>query len=140
VRIRIDFRWKVNDVFGFMGEFYTGRGLGTYNGGALQIVNPDNFFQSIRSTGGWIETFVYLTPCLHCHFGYGIDDPRDGDVPSVSPEFLGRTENRTVYGNVIWDVAESFRVAIEVSRRETKYSILPDNDGVFFHTQFAWNF
>jgi hypothetical protein len=137
----LDFSWKVNDVFGFMGEFYTGEGLGTYNGGALQIINPDNDFQGIRSTGGWLETFVYWTPCLHSHVGYGLDDPVDGDVP-VSAAFLGRTENSTVYGNVIWDVTESFRAAFEVSWRETNYrnGIVPDNEGMFFHTQFAWNF
>jgi hypothetical protein len=139
--VGVDFRWKVNDVFGFMGELYTGRGLGTYNGAVQQIVNPDNSFQGIRSTGGWLETFVYWTPCLHSHFGYGIDDPRDGDVP-VTAAFLGRTENSTVYSNLIWDVTESFRVAFEVSWRETLYRnpLVPDNDGVFFHTQFAWNF
>ena len=63
-------------------------------------------------------------------------------VVPVTAAFLGRTENSTVYSNLIWDVTESFRVAFEVSWRETLYrsALVPDNDGVFFHTQFAWNF
>jgi hypothetical protein len=136
-----DFQWKVNDVFGFMGELYTGEGLGTYNGAALQLVNPQNNFQGIGSTGGWLETFVYWTPCLHSHFGYGIDDPHDSDVP-VAAAFLGRIENSTLYGNLMWDINAAFRVAFEVAWRETDYRnpLVPDNEGMFFHTQFTWNF
>jgi hypothetical protein len=32
-------------------------------------------WKAIRSTGGFIEGFVYLTRYLHSHTGYGIDDP-----------------------------------------------------------------
>ena len=96
-----DFRWKINSVFGVMGEFYTGQSLGTYNGGALQIAYDDNNYAGIRSTGGWGEFFVYWTPCLHSHFGYGIDDPRDGDIPIGPNSLLGRIENSTVYGNLL---------------------------------------
>lgn len=139
--IGADFRWQVTDFLGLMGEFYTGEGLGTYNGAALQLVNPELGFQGIGSTGGWLELFVYWTPSVHSHFGYGIDDPRNGDVPFAS-QLLGRVENNTLYGNVIWDVTETLRVAFEVSRRETDYlnPIVPDNEGMFFHTQFALRF
>jgi len=137
-----DFRWKINSMFGVMGELYTGQSLGTYNGAVQQIAYTDNDYAGIQSTGGWGEFFVYWTPCLHSHFGYGIDDPRDGDIPIGANTLLGRIENSTVYGNLIWDVTESFRLAFEVSQRETDYKnpIVPDNDGTFFHTQFTWSF
>lgn len=136
-----DVRWRINDYFGVKGEFYTGQGLGTYNGGALQITNPDNNFQGIKSTGGWGEFFVFWTPCLHSHFGYGIDDPRDADVPTTAA-LLGRVANETIFGNIIWDVTESFRVAFEVTHRETSFRspLVPDNDGMFYHTQVTWSF
>jgi hypothetical protein len=55
---------------------------------------------------------------------------------------FGRVENSTIYGNLLWDLTKSFRVAFEVSWRETDYKnpIVPDNEGAFFHTQFAWSF
>ena len=74
----IDFRWHMTEVLGFSGEVYTGKALGTYNGGILQNVHVATF-EGIRTAGGWGEVFVYWTPCLHSHVGYGIDDPNDPD-------------------------------------------------------------
>ena len=39
--IGTDLRWRVNELFGFAAEFYSGQGLGTYNGAILQTVNSD---------------------------------------------------------------------------------------------------
>jgi hypothetical protein len=135
-----DFRWKVNDVFGFMGEFYTGQGVGTYSGGILQSVNLETL-QAIRSSGGWMEVFFYWTPCLHSHLGYGIDDPIDRDVATVVPSF-DRILNTTLYSNLIWDLNQTFRVAFEFTWRETDYGTVGvlDNEGAGFHTQFQWAF
>lgn len=137
----VDFRWSPAQTHGFLGEFYTGQGLGTYNGAVLQLVNPDNNFNTIRSTGGWFEFFAYVTPRIHCHTGYGFDDPVDSDIPTTA-QFLGRTRNSTLYGNTLFDVTESLRLGFELSWRETSYlnAIAPDNEGIFFHTQIAWNF
>ena len=135
-----DFRWNVNDVWGFMGEFFTGQGLGTYNAGILQSINRDTL-RAIRSSGGWMELFVYWTPCLHSHFGYGIDDPIDRDVV-IAVAATERTRNTTAYGNVIWDLNQTFRVAFEFTWRETNYATtgILDNEGAGFHTQFQWAF
>lgn len=133
-----DFRWRINDTFGFVGEFYSGQGLGTYNGGILQNVNADTF-ESIRSTGGWLEGYVYLTPCLHSHMGYGIDDPRDNDV-SLDPAALGRVRNETYFANLLWDVNKTLRVGFEFSWRETDYASLNDNEGAGYQGQFRWSF
>ena len=133
-----DFRWKVNDCFGFMGELYTGQSLGTYNGGILQNVNRDTL-EGIRSSGGWLEVFVYWTPCLHSHVGWGIDDPIDRDV-DVAPLALGRIRNSVFYSNLLWDLNQTFRVGFEFTYRETDYRSLPDNEGAGFHTQFQWAF
>ena len=131
----------MTNAFGMVGEFYTGEGLGTYNGAALQLFNPENGFQGLRSTGGWCELFAYWTPRLHSHVGFGIDDPIDSDVPNAAG-LLGRVSNSTAFGNVIFDVSEAFRVAFEVSGRETRFRnpIVPDNDGLFVHNQVSWNF
>ena len=129
-----DFRWKMTDCFGVMGEAHTGQALGTYNGAILQNTNTDTF-EGIRSSGGWLEAFYYWTPCLHSHTGYGIDDPTDGDLA-----LGGRTYNSTVYTNLLWDLNQTFRLGFELTWRETDYKALPDNEGMGFHTQFQWSF
>ena len=129
-----DFRWKFNDVFGVAAEVYTGQTMGTYNGGILQTINSVTL-EGIRSTGGFAETFVYWTPCLHSHFGYGIDDPIDREVAAA-----GLIRNETYFANLLWDVNATFRVAFEFTWRETVYALLPDNEGAGFHTQFRWAF
>jgi len=133
-----DLRWQMNDLFGIAAEFYSGQGLGTYNGAILQTVNTDTF-ESIRSTGGWCEVYAYLTPCLHSHWGYGIDNPLDRDV-SDDPTALGRIRNETYFANLLWDVNQTMRIGFEFTWRETAYSVLSDNEGAGYHVQLRWNF
>ena len=38
-----DFRWKMTNCFGVMGEVFTGQALGTYNAGILQTTNTATF-------------------------------------------------------------------------------------------------
>lgn len=133
-----DVRWRVSPMFGFAAEYHTGRGLGTYNGGILQMVNVDTL-NSIRTSGGWCEAYVYLTPCLHSHWGYGIDDPRDADV-TADPLALGRVQNDTYFANLLWDANKVCRVGFEFTWRETVYRSLPENSGAGFHSQVRWSF
>ena len=141
--IGADLRWQLTSCLGIAGEFYTGQGLGTYGGGILQNINFDtadtanSTGQSIRSTGGWLEAFLYWTPCLHTHVGYGLDDPIDRDLSQTQ-----RSRNSTAFANLIWDVNQSFRIGTEFTYRETEY-VSPDllsNEGPGFHTQFQWSF
>jgi len=128
-----DFRWRINERFGVAGELFTGESLGTYNGGILQNLNTVTF-TGMRSSGGWIESYVYWTPCLHTHLGYGIDDPDDNDVAPG-----GRLKNETYFANVLWDLNPTFRIGLEFAWRETEYRVLP-NEGAGIHTQFQWAF
>ena len=110
----------------------------TYNGGILQNVNVSTF-EGIHSTGGWGEVFFYWNPCLHSHAGYGIDDPDDGDL-SANPADFQRERNETIFGNLIWDLNQSFRIGFETTYRETDNTSTLDNEGAGFHTQFQWGF
>jgi hypothetical protein len=116
------------------GELYTGQGLGTYNAGILQNTNVVTF-GAIRTSGGWGEVFYYITPCLHTHLGYGLDDPIDRDLAMTQV-----SRNQTFFANIIWNVTRSFRVGFELTHRDTDYLTLLDNDGVGFHTQVQWSF
>ena len=129
-----DFRWRVNESWGFAGEVFHGQGLGSYGGGVFQSVSALTF-ETAHATGGWGEVYYYLNPCLHTHVGVGMDDPLDGDL------FLTQiARNRTVFANLIWDVNSTFRVAAELAYRKTDYLALPDNDSVGLHGQAQWKF
>ena len=137
----VDYRLNLAGFFGFAGEVYTGEGLGNYNGAILQSLDAVTR-EAIASTGGWVEGFVYLTPCLHSHTGIGIDDPVDDDITAIPNTIFGRTYNSTLWSNLIWDVNKSYRIAFEVTYRKTEYkepTNLP-NEGIGFQTQFAWAF
>ena len=82
-----------------------------------------------------MEVYYYFTPCLHTHWGYGVDDPLDRDL---APGQVLR--NDTIFTNLIWDVTPSFRLAVEFTIRETDYRFLPENDGFGIHGQMQWKF
>ena len=130
----IDYFWKITDQIGVAGELFTGQGLGTYNAGVLQGINP-NTGRAIEASGGWIEFFAYWSPCLHSHYGFGVDNPNDNQI---APR--GRTKNETYFANLIWDMNSTFRIGCELAYRDTDYLILNDNNGFGFHTQFQWTF
>jgi len=132
--VSCDFRWRINQIFGVQGEVFTGKTLGTYNAGVLQNINTVTL-QGIRSSGGFGEMYLYWTPCLHSHFGYGIDNPHDRDVNAG-----GQLRNSTIFANLLWDLNSTFRIGVEFTWRETDYKLLPDNEGAGFHTQFQWAF
>jgi hypothetical protein len=138
--IATDLRWNLTRTFGVSGELYTGNSVGNYNGAILQLLNP-NTAQGIRSSGGWGEVFLYWTPYLHSHAGYAVDRPVDSDIVNTLTEF-GRTFNRTIYSNLLWDVTQSLRIGIEATWRNTDYKApeFLDNQGFGFQTQFQWTF
>ena len=128
-------------AFGIKGEVYAGQGLGNVAGGIVQTLDAVTW-RPIHTKGGWIEGFAYLTPNLHIHTGVTIDDPDDKDITAIPNSIWGRTYNKTIWGNLIWDINKSFRVAFEVTRRETAYKEPTNltNKGWGFHTQLQWSF
>jgi hypothetical protein len=133
--VALDFRWRFSDRWGFSGELFHGQTLGTYGGGVFQNVNSLTF-EPVHATGGWGQVDYYFTPCLHSHFGLGVDNPADSEL------FLAQiAQNRTIFANVIWDLNQSFRIAGELTFRDTDYiGPLADNDGVGVHGQVQWKF
>ena len=130
--------------FGFKGEVYDGQGLGNYNAAILQTLDAVTW-KAIRSHGGWVEGFVYLTPNLHLHTGIGIDEANANDITALPFTLFGRTYNSTLYSTLIWDLDKAFRIAFEATYSKTEYKdpILTgrlDNEGFGFDTQFKWTF
>ena len=98
---------------------------------------PYNAYGELKSaSGGWGEVFLYLTPQLHLHTGYGVDSPlrRTGDT------FL-LTENQTLYTNLVWNWTKNIQISNQVDFRKTKYrDPLLDAEGVIFYSEFQWKF
>ena len=131
----IDSAVNLTDSIGLQGEFFTGAGLGEYNGGIGQTYDTAAN-RSIRSIGGWGEIFLYVTPTLHLHTGYGVDGPqeRPGDT------FL-LTENQTLYTNLVWNWTKNIQISNQVDFRKTNYrDPLLDAEGVIFYSEFQWRF
>jgi hypothetical protein len=129
-----DGRVQLTERFGVQGELFRGQGIGSYNGAIVQSVNFITL-ETIRSTGGWGEVYYYLNPCLHTHWGYGVDNPEDDDLAPGQ-----RTRNEVAFGNLIWDVTAQFQIGFEVSHWDTDYRLLPDNDAMVYHTRFQLKF
>jgi hypothetical protein len=132
----VDLTANITDRFGIKGEIFKGQAMGSYFGGSGQSVNIDTF-QGIRSLGGWAETWFYLTPQLHTHWGAGIDDPRNQDVGINQ-----RTQNQFAFGNLIWDATKNLQLGFEVSRYDTLWNLpnIPSTDAWIFHTRVALKF
>ncbi len=134
-----DVEWQPNEWYGARGEFYTGQALGEYNGGITQSFNSGTLAE-IHSTGGFGEVFGYLTDEVHIHVGYGIDNPRAGDL---APTQIRR--NQTYFMNWVWDVSKAVQLGLEVDYRQTDYTQFApnaflDSDAVVVATRFLWKF
>jgi len=129
-----DARVAITDRLGVKGEFYHGQTVGTYLGAIVQNFNANR--QGICSTGGWGEIYYYWTPCLHSHFGCGIDDPLDSDLTAGQAR-----RNQFHFGNILWDVTKSLDVGFEVSHWDTAYMPpLEDNSAMVYNTRVRIKF
>lgn len=130
----LDARWRVNEYWGLQGEVFVGQGLGTYGGSFLANTNTVTF-EAIRDAGGWGEVYCYFTPCLHSHWGYGVDNPNNEDLAPGQGSF-----NSTIFANLIWDVTQSLRLGLELTQRDTEYVLLDENQGFGVQGQMQWKF
>ncbi len=135
----VDGEWQPNEWYGARGEFYTGQALGEYNGGITQSFNSDTLAE-VQSVGGFGEVFCYLTDEVHVHVGYGVDNPRDGDLAPIQIR-----RNETYFMNWVWDVSKAVQLGFEVDYRQTDYTqFVPnaflDSDAVIVATRLLWKF
>ncbi len=110
----VDVKLPVTERLAFQGEFFTGANLSNELGGIVQGICPC-LRVPIRATGGWGEVAYDVTPNVHTHFGFGVDDPNNAD------SLIGRTYNRSIYGNVMFDLTEHLRTGFEVASWRTQY-------------------
>lgn len=95
------------------GEFYRGRGLGGFGGGAgtsvLQsdsLLNRSAVVRGLETIGGWTQASYDASPVVQFNAGYGLDNPFSKQLRQIAPvqnlfyPRLGR--NRSAMANVIY--------------------------------------
>jgi len=121
----LDFRMPVTERLGVQAECFTGENLGAFLGGIGQGIDSTTY-DTIRSSGGWVEVWYDWTPRFHTHVGYSLDDPFNQDIVTASE----KTYNQFYYGNVSYDLTKSFLVGFEVSSWRTLYKAQLPGDSV----------
>jgi hypothetical protein len=77
------------------GEAFTGRNLAAFQAGVFQGINPDSVLatasgsidggpRSIETRGGWTQLAVAVHPVLSVQATYGLDDPKDDTLASIT--------------------------------------------------------
>ncbi len=116
--------------FGFSGELFTGANLGSYFGCILR--NSD--INSLKTTGGWISSWVQASKKVQLSAGYGMDDPKDDLIVS------GRTKNSSVYGNLRYTFVPKATIGFEVAHWQTDYKGAGTSKDLRAQTSFILGF
>lgn len=120
-----EYAFRFGKRFGIQGEVYNGKALGNYAATIFQTTKGD-FDKEIRSTGFWTELAFYWKKSLQTRVGYGQDKCNESDLMG-----LGIFQNSTLFGNLIWDINQSFQIGAEVSYKQTDYlAPLKNNQGI----------
>ncbi len=109
-----------------------GRNLAAFQAGAFQGVNPDFGVldatgvalvgpRSIGARGGWAQLAATAIPGhLSFYATYGVDDPRDEDLVSLSKRDW-RLRNRSYALSLIHRLTAALSWGIEVRKEETTF-------------------
>jgi hypothetical protein len=106
----------LTDFLSLTGAVWTGENLSNYQGGVGQGINLVRNTE-IAASGGWVQMHWNTTPELQFNFGYGIDNPDDGDI---SPG--GRLANTSWTANVFWTFLPSTTWILEYQYLDTEYA------------------
>ncbi len=100
-----------------------------YNGTGV-IRNPDlnqvTDVEEIEARGAWIELELFLTPKLVTHFGWGIDNPDDGDLRKAEGDII--YQQQTYFANVLYRLNKAIAVGAEYMYVDADYRN-PTKDG-----------
>lgn len=148
-----DWNLPLSDVVAITGEAFVGQGLGGFQGGVFQGINPDfasiqgnaataDGIRAIGALGGWVQLAV--TPRikgnkLGLYGTIGIDDPDDSDLTSVTSRDW-RTRNLAFAAEIIYKFSPQFHIGIEVRRFDTRYRLSRRRTAEHINLAFAYSF
>lgn len=148
-----DWNLPLSDVVAITGEAFVGQGLGGFQAGVFQGINPDfasiqgnaataDGIRAIGALGGWVQLAV--TPRikgnkLGLYGTIGIDDPDDSDLTSVTSRDW-RTRNLAFAAEIIYKFSPQFHMAIEARRFDTRYRLSRRRTAEHINLAFAYSF
>ena len=129
-----DFSFPIVKRVSLAGEAFAGRNLAGFQAGVFQGLNPDYGApgatgkslvllgpRSIGARGGWAQLAATAIPDhLTFYATYGIDDPKDEDLVSVTKRDW-RLENQAFSLSFVNKVTAQLSWGIEVRKEETKF-------------------
>lgn len=104
----VDANARVGRV-GVAGEYYVAQNAEVFGGGISQAG---------RASGGWVEGRLAVNSRTDINGGFGLDRPKDA-VPRVI-----RTENRSLFGNVIFRLTPEVATSLEYRWLETESGLV----------------
>ena len=131
------------------GEMFTGLNLDAYLGGIGQGVrnlglgttaSPNNYDKEIASSGGWAAFELGPWDKWRFNVGAGMDSPSGDDLAGSGSGLDIRTQNRAVFGNMIYSITKNAEVGLELSHWQTEYKGSGDAEAVRLQTAFMYKF
>ncbi len=107
--------FPLTDKVALQGTIWTGENLDTYYGGIGQGINKSQK-TGIGAVGGFAQLIVDCTANLNWNLGYGLDDPKDGDLNAGN-----RSKNAMIFSSVFYKLTEAATLAFEYSYMTTSY-------------------
>lgn len=122
------------------GEIFTGLNLDAYAGGIGQGVRntASGYDKEIASKGGWAAFELGPWDKWRFNVGAGIDSPNGDDLAGGTGDI--RTQNHTIFGNMIYSITKNAEVGLELSHWRTEYKGSGDADAVRAQTSFMYKF
>lgn len=118
----------------FKGEIFRGRNMDEYLGGIGQGVNPATL-RGITDVGGWAS--LNFGPWRGWRFGVGYtaDDPVNRDLGAGD-----RSRNRSLFGNVFYDINDAVQLGVELANWQTLYAGKAEGDAIRVETALYYRF
>jgi hypothetical protein len=111
--IALELKVPFGEGWAITGEAYSGKGIGreyVHYGFDYNPWHP-NGAREIQSQGGFLSLKIPASTKVHFNAGYGLDDPKDGDLENSGAAYL---KNQTIFANMKYSVTKQFGWGLEV--------------------------
>jgi hypothetical protein len=124
--VALDWTLPLVSRLSLAGEAFSGRNLAGFQAGVFQGVNPDSAPnaqpESIETRGGWAQLVATVNPSLTVQATYGLDDPKDDTLRSVSRRDW-RVRNTAAAFGFTHKLSQQLSWGIEDRRTVTQFSL-----------------